>query len=84
MNIKKTHDLNFITISIAIKIGWHNNVEKMVKILGEKFPDLDTSDILDEKFNEFLDGSGEIFVIVRDVKFSMPVPKGQWAFNNLN
>jgi hypothetical protein len=72
------HDLNNILVTQRILDSWLGYLDFAVKELQAKFSDLKSSEIPDEQFEDYGDGTGRIFVTVRGKKLSLNVPKGEW------
>jgi len=79
----KIHDLDNICIRADINDFIKNiAIQKAAKAIIEKYPKIDLKEFPTEQFREFPDGSGEVFLVFRDLRFTMPVPKGCWHYNN--
>lgn len=68
-----------ILISSFARDKWLAAAKVGVAMLMKRYPDLTPDEIGDEQAALLPDGSAEIFVVVRDVKIVLIVPRDQFA-----
>lgn len=79
MGIKNViHDLDNCLISPRINETWLGYLQTAILDLMKKYPDLQASEIPDERLRELEDGSAQIFVRIRTSEIKLSVPRNEW------
>lgn len=76
-------DLNNILLSQRIHDTWLAYTQIAVDQLRGKYADLKASEIPDEQFRILPDGTGEVYVRVRESELVLRVPKDEYRVKDL-
>lgn len=80
----KTYDLDSILISREAYDGWIRKITETMPKIMDTYPDLRKSEIPDEQFMVFPDGSAQIYVQIRDLRVALTLKKTDYEYRGKN
>lgn len=79
-----TYDLDEVLITSDVYDGWIRKIEKELPKIMDTYPDLRKSEIPDEQFMVFPDGSAQIYVQIRDLRVALTLTKKDYEYRGKN
>lgn len=74
----RIYTLDQVEISPRVYHSWLGSIPLFIRELSEKYPDIGTEDIPDEKFRVLSSGIGQIFVKIKGRELKLNVPKNEY------
>lgn len=78
----KIYDLDSILISREAYDGWIRKITETMPKIMDTYPDLRKSEIPDEQFMVFPDGSAQIYVQIREKRVALTLTKNDYEYRS--